>query len=224
MTPRIRRAFTLDLVAWYRTYGRAFPWRQTRDPFRLLVAEILLQRTPYWKAAPAYAALIALAPTPAALACLTGREIARIIRPLGLVGRAQVLVDLGMALVERHGGTVPHDFKELVKLPGVGRYTASATQCHAFGIDTPLVDGLTGRVYRRVLNLDDRVEPHADEALWAAVASIHPPNPSQFHLAVIDLASLICRRGRPLCEQCPLAAVCRSRRRLATPATHLRRH
>src|SRR5438105_13941129 len=109
MTPRIRRAFTLDLIAWYRIYGRAFPWRQTHDPFRLLVAEILLQRTPYWKVAPAYAALIALAPTPAALARLTDREIYPIIRPLGLVGRAQVLVDLGRALVERHGGSVPQD-------------------------------------------------------------------------------------------------------------------
>ena len=223
MTPRLRLAFARNLITWYRTNGRTFPWRETHDPFRLLVAEILLQRTPYWKVRPAYEALISLAPTPAALAQLSAEEIEPIIRPLGLVARAQGLVALGRALVERHGGSVPQDLEDLMKLPGVGRYSASAIRCHAFGMDAPLVDGLTGRVYRRVLGLDSSLEPHADKALWAAVASIQPPNPSEFHLAVIDLASLICRRGRPLCGQCPLAAVCRSRPTLATSATERRR-
>ena len=71
MTPRLRLAFARNLITWYRTNGRTFPWRETHDPFRLLVAEILLQRTPYWKVRPAYEALISLAPTPAALAQLS---------------------------------------------------------------------------------------------------------------------------------------------------------
>lgn len=196
---------------WYRVNGRDFPWRETRDPYRILVAEILLQRTPYWKVKPAYDALISLAPNPAALARLPSQVIEPIIRPLGLTGRARTLVDLGAALTERHGGRVPDRLDDLMMLPGVGRYGASAIACHAFGRDAPLVDGLTGRVYRRVLGLESDREPHADRTLWAAVASLQPANPSQFHLAVIDLASLVCRHGRPLCGQCPLAGVCRWR-------------
>jgi len=222
MTPLIRRAFTRDLMAWYRVYGRTFPWRQTRDPFKLLVAEILLQRTPYWKVRPAYETLIGLAPTPAALAQLTAAEIEPIIRPLGLVARAQGLVDLGRTVVERHRGSIPNDSKQLQELPGVGRYTASAIRCHAFGIDAPLVDGLTGRVYRRVLGLDGSLEPHADNSLWAAVAAIQPRHPGDLHLAVIDLASLICRRKRPLCGQCPLATACRFRQTQVIATGHRR--
>lgn len=224
MTPQIRHAFRRSLVAWYRINGRTFPWRQTDDPFKLLIAEILLQRTPYWKVRPAYEALIALAPNARALARLQTGTIEPIIRPLGLLARVRRLVDLGRALVERHGGTVPHKLDDLMKLPGVGRYSASAILCHAFGVDVPLVDGLTGRVYRRVLGLDNRLEPHADKRLWAAVADVQPPNPSEFHLAVIDLASLVCRRTRPLCEQCPLMSVCHARSDLAASGAQLARH
>src|SRR6266542_1579694 len=116
MTPRIRQAFRQDLISWFRTNGRSFPWRQTDDPFRLLIAEILLQRTPYWKVRPAYEALVALAPTPAALAALPIEKVEPIIRPLGLVARARTLVDLGRALVDRHAGSVPRDLEDLMKL------------------------------------------------------------------------------------------------------------
>lgn len=207
--------FTRDLTEWYRSNGRSFPWRQTRDPYRILIAEILLQRTPYWKVLPAYEALLLRAPTPAALSRVAAPELEPIVRPLGLITRAQALVQLGRTLVERHGGIVPREFNDLLQLPGVGRYSASAVRCHAFGVAEPLVDGLTGRVYRRLLGLEGAAQPHADKALWSAVAAVQPRNPSQFHLAMIDLASLICRRGRPLCASCPLAAACLSHSNVA---------
>lgn len=207
-TPRPQPAPTRALLAWHRRHGRDFEWRRTRDPYRVLLAELLLQRTPYWKVAPAYERLLAVAPDPKALVGADPLVLSEILRPLGLVRRVDSLVALAQTLVYRHGGSVPQRADALLALPGVGRYTASAVQVFALGRRMPLVDGLTGRFYRRFLGLPDGREPHADEQLWRAVASVQPLRPREFHLAVIDLSSLVCRLRRPRCEECPVLRWC----------------
>jgi A/G-specific adenine glycosylase len=194
--------------AWAREHGRRFPWRETRDPYQVLIAELLLQRTPYWKAERAYRSLLEVAPTPADLAAAPEATIHAIVRPLGLANRSRTLSALGRALVQRHRGRVPRSVDSLRALPGVGPYTAAAVCCFAFGKPATLVDGLTGRFYRRLLGLAANGEAHADRALWRAVSECQPTRPRTFHLAIIDLASLVCRFERPRCSECPVAGLC----------------
>lgn len=193
---------------WYAIHRRPFPWRATTEPYLVLIAEVLLRRTSYAKALPAYRHLIAVAPTPGALAKVPIAELQAVVRPLGLMNRATQLQRLGQTIVERHQGQIPQDASDLQALPGVGRYIASAVRCFAFGLSDPLVDGLTGRFYRRFLGLASGMPPADDHSLWDAVAEIQPPHPRDFHLAAIDLSSTVCRLRRPRCGVCPLAELC----------------
>jgi A/G-specific adenine glycosylase len=196
------------LLAWWRPQQRDLPWRRSQDPYRVLLAEILLQQTHHRKVIPAYGALLHLAPDPAALALAADVELVAIIRPLGLVGRAKTLKRLGEVIVERHGGRMPKAEKELLALPGVGWYSARAVRCFAYGTSEPLVDRLTARFYRRLFGLGPIERPGRSRSLWKIVHECQPKRPRDFHLAVIDFTSLVCKARRPLCPECPLQSLC----------------
>jgi A/G-specific adenine glycosylase len=208
MVSRIRR--------WYRVHRRSFRWRESRDPYEVLIAELLVKQTGVWKAEAAFHEVLALAPSPQRLAQLNESDLLPVIRPLGLTKRAGLLVELGRELVLRHNGRVPRSDAALMALPGVGRYTAGAVRSFAFGSRVALVDAMTARVYRRVLGLRSTQPAYADDGLWKVVEQVQPVRPRSFHLAVIDFATAVCRT-RPRCEACPLADICAYRRAAARP-------
>lgn len=206
-----RRVIQQRLRRWHGLHGRTFPWRSDPQPYRVLVAEILLRQTGAWKAERAFVELMQLAPNPLRLGLLDIDYLSPIIAPLGLVSRAATLLELGRQISSRHGGIVPGNAKDLMALAGVGRYTTNAVLCFGFGRSAPLVDGMTGRFYRRLLGLAGRTDADSDRDLWTRVEQLQPRRPALFHLAIIDLASTVCTPRGPKCGLCPVADICVSR-------------
>jgi A/G-specific adenine glycosylase len=209
--------FVEDLTRWGRANRRSFPWRETRDPFRILIAEVLLQRSRGRTVAPVFDELFRRWPDAESLARARVSSIRSVIRPLGLVRRADTLKALARAVVERGG--VPRTLETLLELPGVGPYAANATLAVAFGHRAGVVDGVTARVYRRYFGLEPKGPPSTDRELWAAVERTTPTKAvRQWNWAALDLAATVCIPARPRCSECPLAEHCRWSRATAASA------
>jgi A/G-specific adenine glycosylase len=184
-----------------------FPWRETDDPFRILVAEVLLQRSRGTTVAVVYDRLFTRWPTAGALSRARVDSIASVIRPLGLVRRAATLKSLARTIVEH--GSVPRSMDDLLALPGVGRYAASATLAVAFEKPAPVVDGVTARVYRRFFGVESTEPAVSDAQLWELVAEVTPrQRVREWNWAVLDLAASVCLPKVPRCEDCPLRLSC----------------
>ena len=214
-----RRAARRELLRWWKSSGRQLPWRSSPTPYEVLVAEVLLQQTRFSKAEPAFLRIMALAPTANTLAAIPAYELSRIIRPLGLVKRAETLHLLGAALATEFGGVVPDNRRDLLRLPGVGHYIAGAVLCHGYNRPEPLVDNLTARFYQRFLGIAPVDRPARSRSLWAAVTQLQPRRPKEFHLAIVDLSSMVCRRVIPQCSNCPVTRWCK----YANESHHLNR-
>jgi A/G-specific adenine glycosylase len=200
------------LLKWFRVSGRQFPWRQTRDPYAILLAEKLLQQTAVRESVvQAYHDLLASYPTPAALAQADLDNIRPMIQPLGLHYRSQELVTLAEAIAERHGGYIPKDLKSLLALPGVGDYTARAILCFALGQDVPVVDTNIARILYRLFGLPGPIpaNPARKQSLIDLAGSLVPKGEArQLNWAMIDLGALICKVSKPHCGACPLQQLC----------------
>ena len=174
----------------------------------MLVAEILLQRSRGTTVAPVYAELWRRWSDATALSRARVDSIRAVIRPLGLVRRAETLKQLAAEVAELGG--VPTTLDGLLELPGVGLYAASATRAVAFERRQATVDGVTARVYRRYFGLDDELPPSVDRELWSVVDRVTPrTGVREWNWAVLDLAATVCLPGHPRCEICPLASDCR---------------
>ena len=196
--------FTSQLLAWFEEHGRDFPWRQTDDPYRILICEVLLRRSRSTTVAKVTERFFDRWPTPAALGDAEVTEVADVIRPLGLTKRATQLVELGQALDE--ASRFPGSVEELTELPGVGRYAAAST------LGEPTVDGTSARVYRRYFGwLDATEHKTVDEDLWQLTTTVLHPDADairDINWAVLDLAADVCRPVHPRCDACPLASGC----------------
>ena len=212
MMPDVQETFVRPLVRWGRVNRRSFPWRETDDAFQILIAEVLLQRSRGTTVAKVFTELVERWPTPEALSRARVDSIRKVIRPLGLIRRAETLKALAAAVRAR--GEVPSTVNALMELPGVGRYAASATAAVAFRKQAPTVDGVTARVYRRFFGLSAEAPASNDRALWDVVREMTPRRGvREWNWAVLDLAANVCLPARPRCAECPLVARC-----VASPA------
>lgn len=197
------------LFLWGRANRRKFPWRETKDPFRVLIAEVLLQRSRATTVAGVYGNLFKRWPTPKGLASAPLRELEEVVRPAGLIGRARKLKEMAETIDDM--GEVPSSLRSLLRLPGVGTYAAAATMSVAFGKRAPVVDSVTARVYRRVFLGDPR--SGKDESLSDIIELVGWATPRrnarEWNWAVLDLASAICLPRNPRCQVCPLVGCCR---------------
>jgi A/G-specific adenine glycosylase len=201
------RAFRSRLLRWGEQHRRSFPWRETDDPFRILVAEVLLQRSRGRTVAGVFDRLIERWPDAQALSKARTPSIAAVIRPLGLVKRAATLKALAAAVVQLR--EVPDTIEGLLELPGVGRYAASATLAVAFGRPAPVVDGVSARVYRRYFGLEGEGPASSDGSLWEVVHRVTPKTHlREWNWAVLDLAASVCLPRIPRCPECPLDDRC----------------
>lgn len=206
--PVQKRGFVRGLLAWGRQNRRPFPWRGEQDPFRVLVAEVLLQRSRGRTVAGVFDELFRRWPDAAGLAQASIEEIENVIRPLGLTSRGRTLKRMASEVEERGG--VPRSVEAMLRLSGVGRYSASATAAAAFGQPKPTVDGTSARVYRRVFGLPAESDSYVDDQLWALVADVVPGRASirEWNWAVLDLAASTCLPKAPRCVECPVVANC----------------
>lgn len=198
-----------DLLAWYAAHARDLPWRRTRDPYRTLVAEVMLQQTGVGRVLPKYEQFLQRFPTLEALASAPVAEVIRAWAPLGYNRRAVYLHRAVAAIAEKHGGVVPQEPKLLRRLPGIGPYTASAIACFAFGRDEPVVDTNIRRVLVRML-LGAR-DPHtvsAREATGLARQVLPRGRAAEWSQALMDIGAGLCARDRPLCPLCPARPHC----------------
>ncbi len=205
-------AFRERLVPWYRREGRRLPWRETTDPYAILVSEFMLQQTQVVTAIPYYYRWLARFPTVEVLAGAPPEEMLAVWQGLGLYRRAHNLQRCAQAVVERHGGVFPRDLETLRALPGVGRYTAGAVASFAYNLPAPVVDGNVARVFSRVLNLQEPVDTAVGQAiLWDAAERVaQGDEPRVTNNALMELGALVCRPRNPACVLCPVRDVCRA--------------
>ena len=197
------------MLDWAATNLREFPWRDTRNPFHILVAEVLLRQTQAERVAGPYLELISSYPDPAALAEADSEELRHWFKPLGLVRRADSLMGSAKQIRDLYRGRVPRDLNSLMDLPGIGMYAARAILCLAFGEPVPMVDESSGRLLRRMLGLKSSSPAYADKQLIDIAASLIPEeSPREFNLALLDIAAAVCKPKSPQCPSCPLSTVC----------------
>ncbi|MGB4861540.1 MAG: hypothetical protein WBO97_03685, partial [Tepidiformaceae bacterium] len=204
-------SFRRKLGGWYRKNGRhELPWRLTRDPYAVLVSEVMLQQTQVERVVPYYNAWLERWPNFAALAAVAPSEVIREWRGLGYNRRALNLHRLAVRLVENYGGALPNDTAELLNLPGVGSYTASAVRSFAREERVAVADTNIARVLARaVLGVASQRDVPPGRISAAAAALLPARNARDHNLALMDVGATICRARLPECEACPVRTNCR---------------
>src|SRR3989441_3431177 len=198
------------LVPWYRAHRRDLAFRGTRDPYAILVSEVLLQRTRVVSGLAYYERFMARFPTVAALAAAREEEVLKAWEGLGFYGRARNLHRAAKGLVATRGGVLPRRLAELMDLPGIGDYTAGAVASIAFGERVPAVDGNATRVLARVFRLaGDLTRGEARRRLIGIAAGLVPAGePGAYNQGLMELGATVCRPRAPRCPACPLRDVC----------------
>ena len=208
-----------DLLGWYEGSKRTFPWRNTDDPYRIWISEVMLQQTRTSRAADYYLRWMELFPTLEDLARTPEEGVLKAWEGLGYYGRAKNLLRAARLLAEEGRDTLPSELHALLSLPGVGAYTAAAVASIAFGLAVPALDANAKRVFARLTDLElpvDRAE--GEEILRNFMMEMMPPEkPGDFNQAVMDLGATVCLSVTPSCPLCPLRKVCLSAERKTIP-------
>ena len=206
LSPRAVQA----LLLWYQQNKRDLPWRHTSDPYRIWISEIMLQQTRVEAVKPYYARFLEAAPDARALAELPEEKLMKLWEGLGYYSRARNLQKAARAVVEQYGGTMPTTYEELLKLPGIGEYTAGAIASIAYGLRVPAVDGNVLRVLARVSGTDaDITLAETKKEFRQRLACVVPVEAGDFTQSLIELGATVCAPNRePMCDACPLRDSC----------------
>jgi len=207
-----RTQFRRRLLRWFQRNGRDLPWRQTRDPYAILVSEFMLQQTQVATVIPYYRRWLKRFPTFADLARAPEPEVLHAWQGLGYYARARRLQLAAQTVMTKLGGRLPATRRQIEQLPGIGRYTAGAISSFAFNLAEPIVDANVARVLTRLTNLRQPIDLSSGRAhLWRIAELLLPPNKAREHnSALMDLGAMICLPKRPLCSQCPVHSFCRA--------------
>ncbi|MBE3595975.1 MAG: A/G-specific adenine glycosylase [Hydrogenibacillus sp.] len=214
MTTSFERAWLESLLTWYVKARRDLPWRRTRDPYAIVVSELMLQQTQVATVIPYYERWMARFPTFEALAGADEAEVLKMWSGLGYYARARHLHALAREVVARCGGRLPASKTELRKLPGIGDYTAGAVLSIAYDQPEPAVDGNVRRVAARLFGWETPVDASSFSrqvyaALKPAYAALSPPHsPGDLTQALMELGATVCTPRRPNCAACPLHTHC----------------
>jgi A/G-specific adenine glycosylase len=214
--------FRRRLLRWFRRHGRDLPWRRTRDPYRVLVAEFMLQQTQVSRVTAYYTRFLERYPTVQALAGSEPAMVRESWAGLGYYRRAANLHRLARTVVEQHAGVIPSNPELLRRLPGVGRYTAGAVASFAYEQATPAIDTNVARVIRRAFHPRLR-RRGAERTLWETGALLVPRRRGgaawTFNQAIMELGALICTARVARCGECPVRGICRTGRARAPSMT-----
>ncbi|HVH55627.1 MAG TPA: A/G-specific adenine glycosylase [Vicinamibacterales bacterium] len=210
--PHRRQWFRRRLLEWYRRHGRDLPWRRTRDPYHILVSEVMLQQTQVDRVLPKYEEWLTKYPSLGALAEAPVDDVADTWRPLGYNIRPRRLHDIARESVAQYGGQLPSDEETLLSFKGIGEYTAGAVLSFAFGQRKAILDTNVARVLCRVfVGKGDPRSPAMKRHLWSVSRTVLPRrHVFDFNQALMDFGATLCSARRPLCETCPMRGGCAS--------------
>jgi A/G-specific adenine glycosylase len=198
-----------DLLQWWHMAKREFPWRETHDPYKLIIAEVLLHRTRAEQVVPLYNMFMRRFPDVFALSKSTPDELSQMLRSGGLHWRWKLLHAMSEEIVTKLGGEIPSDFDALLSLPGISHYIASAVRCFAFGYPDVLLDTNTVRVAGRVFGLKVTDSSRRSRLFRNLLQGwLDVQHPQEFNFALIDLAAQTCTVRTPHHEECCLKQYC----------------
>ena len=198
------------LLPWYYASRRDLPWRRDREPYHIWISEIMLQQTRVEAVKGYYARFLDTLPTIAALAACDDDLLHKLWEGLGYYSRVRNLKKAAIVIQEQHGGVFPRTHAEILKLPGIGAYTAGAICSIAYDLPTPAVDGNVLRVCSRLLDDPSPIDlPETKKAVTQALEAIYPKEAGDFTQALMELGATICGPNRaPDCHSCPCAEIC----------------
>ncbi len=224
LTPVTTR-FPKALLKWYSTNRRDLPWRESRNPYHILVSEIMLQQTQVDTVIPYYHRFLETFPSFETLAKAPLDKVLKLWEGLGYYSRARNLHALAKAVVKQHHGKLPNDVAALRELPGIGPYTAGAIMSIAFNKDFAVLDGNVQRVLARHYGwTHDLKTSDSQKKLWETAESLVPKGEAgDYNQAVMDLGATICTPKNALCDDCPVVSDCVANKRNLTDQIPLRR-
>ncbi len=207
-----RQRFRGQLRRWYSRYGRELPWRNSRDPYRVWISEIMLQQTTVTAVVPFFKRFLARFPDVTTLATGEENDVLRMWEGLGYYSRARNIHKAARTIVSELDGEFPQDVTSLEALPGIGRYTAGAIVSFAYDRPAAIVEANTLRLYSRLLGYEqDPRSSSGQRLLWQFAESILPrKQPGTFNQALMDLGATVCIPADPQCHACPVKSGCRA--------------
>jgi len=208
--PSARRTFRRTLLGWYDKNGRTLPWRETSDPYHILVSEIMLQQTQVDRVLPKYREWLDRYPSFEALARAPESDVTETWRPLGYNIRPKRLQAIAREAVANYGGKLPSDEATLLSFKGIGAYTAGAIRSFAFRERAAILDTNVARVLFRVFMGKGAPKSHATKkVLWTISAALVPRSRAfDFNQALMDFGATLCTARKPKCLICPMSTLC----------------
>ena len=202
--------FQTQLIDWYHQHGRKLPWRQTKNPYYIWVSEIMLQQTQVDTVRNYYTRFIERFPDTASLAAADEDSVFKLWEGLGYYRRAANMMKAAQMVEEDYHGTFPDNYEDILKLKGIGSYTASAISSIAYGIPKGVVDGNTLRIISRIYNRQDNIALDQTKKTYQEVMDtlISGASPSDFNQAMMDLGAMICTPKKAKCDICPVSDFC----------------
>lgn len=198
------------VISWYEANKRALPWRKTATPYHVWLSEIILQQTRVSQGLPYYYIFLDNFPTVYDLAKASQEEVLRLWQGLGYYSRARNLHATAKMIVDEYDGEFPDNYAELIKLKGVGPYTAAAIASICFGESVPVIDGNVYRLIARAFGIYDNIADPKSRKIFEKVLDQLVPRrfAGAFNQGMMELGALVCKPTSPACDHCPLTAIC----------------
>jgi len=212
LKPLFLHQFREQLLTWFQINQRSLPWRQTRDPYRIWISEVMLQQTQVTTVMPYFENFINQFPDIRVLAAADLQTVLKAWEKLGYYARARNLHRATKIIVEDYQGIIPDNYQQLRQLPGVGEYIAAALLSIAFNQPFAVVDGNVKRVLARLFLIEAPINQSGSKTIFADVAErlLDRHNPGIFNQALMELGATICRPQTPICDRCPLRQFCQA--------------
>lgn len=204
------KAFSEVLIHWYHTNKRDLPWRKTKDPYRIWLSEVILQQTRVAQGSPYYEKFVETYPNVKALAMADEQDVLRLWQGLGYYSRARNMSVTAKIVVKDFDGIFPNNYKDLLKLRGIGPYTAAAIASFAFEEKVAVVDGNVFRVLARVFGIETDISSHEAKNVFSELANelISTESPSTYNQAIMEFGAIHCTSANPVCTFCVFTEYC----------------
>lgn len=205
-----KKNFTTNLLKWHRKNERPFPWKETTDPYKIWLSEIILQQTRVEQGLPYYLKMVKFFPTVQHLAKAKEDAVLKAWQGLGYYSRARNLHSAAKYIVEELNGKFPEDFKGWLKIKGVGPYAAAAIVSFTYDLPHAVVDGNVYRVLSRYFGIDTPIDSTEGKKIFSVLANelIAKKEAGRFNQAIMDLGATVCKPSSPLCTICPVRENC----------------